>query len=95
MIVLSSTSLCSSAAPPVCFLQTQTTVCRTDYGVKAVCADDSNIVLFHPQDLHLHKFFQHCQLMRTTTEGSPAELIKYLKVIELSHGINEKEEFIM
>uniref|UniRef100_A0AAQ4RW84 Dedicator of cytokinesis 11 n=1 Tax=Gasterosteus aculeatus aculeatus TaxID=481459 RepID=A0AAQ4RW84_GASAC len=32
-------------------------------------------------DLHLHKFFQHCQLMRTTTEGSPAELIKYLKCL--------------
>lgn len=32
------------------------------------------------QDLHLHKFFQHCQLMRTASEGNPAELIKYLKV---------------
>ncbi|KAM8898432.1 dedicator of cytokinesis protein 11 isoform 3-T3 [Spinachia spinachia] len=35
----------------------------------------------YAQDLHLHKFFQHCQLMRTTTEGSPAELIKYLKCL--------------
>uniref|UniRef100_A0A3Q1ATQ0 Dedicator of cytokinesis 11 n=1 Tax=Amphiprion ocellaris TaxID=80972 RepID=A0A3Q1ATQ0_AMPOC len=35
----------------------------------------------YPQDLHLHKFFQHCQLMRTTSEGNPAELIKYLKCL--------------
>ncbi|XP_034021009.1 dedicator of cytokinesis protein 11 isoform X2 [Thalassophryne amazonica] len=35
----------------------------------------------YAQDLHLHKFFQHCQLMRTTSEGSPAELIKYLKCL--------------
>lgn len=33
-----------------------------------------------PQDLHLHKFFQHCQLMKTMSDGNPAELIKYLKV---------------
>lgn len=31
------------------------------------------------QDLYLHKFFQHCQLM--TSEGSSSELIRYLKVI--------------
>ncbi|XP_068164796.1 dedicator of cytokinesis protein 11 isoform X2 [Antennarius striatus] len=35
----------------------------------------------YAQDLHLHKFFQHCQLIRTTSEGSPAELIKYLKCL--------------
>ncbi|XP_061566530.1 dedicator of cytokinesis protein 11 [Cololabis saira] len=35
----------------------------------------------YPQDLHLHKFFQHCQLMRTTPEANPAELIKYLKCL--------------
>uniref|UniRef100_A0A667YGT6 Dedicator of cytokinesis 11 n=1 Tax=Myripristis murdjan TaxID=586833 RepID=A0A667YGT6_9TELE len=35
----------------------------------------------YTQDLHLHKFFQHCQLMRTTSEGNPAELIKYLKCL--------------
>uniref|UniRef100_A0A4W6D364 Dedicator of cytokinesis 11 n=1 Tax=Lates calcarifer TaxID=8187 RepID=A0A4W6D364_LATCA len=35
----------------------------------------------YAQDLHLHKFFQHCQLMRTTSEGNPAELIKYLKCL--------------
>ncbi|XP_047440248.1 dedicator of cytokinesis protein 11 isoform X2 [Mugil cephalus] len=35
----------------------------------------------YPQDLHLHKFFQHCQLMRTTSEGNQAELIKYLKCL--------------
>uniref|UniRef100_A0A8C7NFH8 Dedicator of cytokinesis 11 n=1 Tax=Oncorhynchus mykiss TaxID=8022 RepID=A0A8C7NFH8_ONCMY len=36
----------------------------------------------YPEDLHLHKFFQHCQLMRSSSEGNPAELIKYLKVRE-------------
>nr|XP_020471945.1 dedicator of cytokinesis protein 11-like isoform X3 [Monopterus albus]XP_020471947.1 dedicator of cytokinesis protein 11-like isoform X3 [Monopterus albus] len=35
----------------------------------------------YAQDLHLHKFFQHCQLMGTTSEGGPAELIKYLKCL--------------
>uniref|UniRef100_A0A7N8XCL2 Dedicator of cytokinesis 11 n=1 Tax=Mastacembelus armatus TaxID=205130 RepID=A0A7N8XCL2_9TELE len=35
----------------------------------------------YAQDLHLHKFFQHCQLMRTTSEGNSAELIKYLKCL--------------
>uniref|UniRef100_A0A4W5KV53 Dedicator of cytokinesis 11 n=1 Tax=Hucho hucho TaxID=62062 RepID=A0A4W5KV53_9TELE len=35
----------------------------------------------YPQDLHLHKFFQHCQLMRSSSEGNPAELIKYLKCL--------------
>lgn len=40
------------------------------------CNDDDEMCL--PQDLYLHKFFQHCQLM--TSEGNPAELIRYLKV---------------
>ncbi|CDQ74390.1 unnamed protein product [Oncorhynchus mykiss] len=35
----------------------------------------------YPEDLHLHKFFQHCQLMRSSSEGNPAELIKYLKCL--------------
>ncbi|XP_016528836.1 dedicator of cytokinesis protein 11 isoform X4 [Poecilia formosa] len=35
----------------------------------------------YPQDLHLHKFFQHCQLMKTMSDGNPAELIKYLKCL--------------
>ncbi|KAF0039043.1 hypothetical protein F2P81_009527 [Scophthalmus maximus] len=35
----------------------------------------------YAQDLHLHKFFQHCQLMRTTSEDNQAELIKYLKCL--------------
>uniref|UniRef100_A0A8C2ZDH2 Dedicator of cytokinesis 11 n=1 Tax=Cyclopterus lumpus TaxID=8103 RepID=A0A8C2ZDH2_CYCLU len=35
----------------------------------------------YAQDLHLHKFFQHCQLMRATSEGNPAELIKFLKCL--------------
>ncbi|XP_053717211.1 dedicator of cytokinesis protein 11 isoform X4 [Synchiropus splendidus] len=33
------------------------------------------------QDLHLHKFFQHCQLIAVTSEGNQAELIKYLKCL--------------
>ncbi|KAJ8008347.1 hypothetical protein DPEC_G00103890 [Dallia pectoralis] len=35
----------------------------------------------YPQDLHLHKFFQHCQLIRSSPEGNRAELIKYLKCL--------------
>ncbi|CAN9509721.1 unnamed protein product [Ophioblennius macclurei] len=35
----------------------------------------------YPQDLHLHKFFQHCQMMKTTSEGNQAELVKYLKCL--------------
>ncbi|RVE60178.1 hypothetical protein OJAV_G00178310 [Oryzias javanicus] len=35
----------------------------------------------YPQDPHLQKFFQHCQLMRTTSEGNPADLIKFLKCL--------------
>ncbi|KAM4537330.1 dedicator of cytokinesis protein 11 isoform 2-T2 [Odontesthes bonariensis] len=35
----------------------------------------------YPQDFHLHTFFQHCQQMRTTSEGNPVELIKYLKCL--------------
>ncbi|XP_046904810.1 LOW QUALITY PROTEIN: dedicator of cytokinesis protein 11 [Hypomesus transpacificus] len=35
----------------------------------------------YAQDLHLNKFFQHCQLMCSSAEGSPAELIKYLKCL--------------
>ncbi|XP_072315013.1 dedicator of cytokinesis protein 11 isoform X2 [Eucyclogobius newberryi] len=35
----------------------------------------------YAQDLHLHNFFQHCQLIRTTSEGSSTDLIKYLKCL--------------
>uniref|UniRef100_A0A8C1I073 Dedicator of cytokinesis 11 n=1 Tax=Cyprinus carpio carpio TaxID=630221 RepID=A0A8C1I073_CYPCA len=35
----------------------------------------------YTQDLHLHNFFQYCQLMRSTSQGNPAELIKYLKCL--------------
>uniref|UniRef100_A0A8C9VNL4 Dedicator of cytokinesis 11 n=1 Tax=Scleropages formosus TaxID=113540 RepID=A0A8C9VNL4_SCLFO len=35
----------------------------------------------HTQDPHLHRFFQHCQMMRAGSEDSPAELIKYLKCL--------------
>uniref|UniRef100_A0A671LQ05 Netrin 4 n=1 Tax=Sinocyclocheilus anshuiensis TaxID=1608454 RepID=A0A671LQ05_9TELE len=35
----------------------------------------------YTQDLHLHNFFQYSQLMRSTSQGNPAELIKYLKCL--------------
>ncbi|XP_051923810.1 dedicator of cytokinesis protein 11 isoform X2 [Hippocampus zosterae] len=35
----------------------------------------------YAQDLHLHKFFLHCQLTRNTSEDNRAELIKYLKCL--------------
>ncbi|XP_056115262.1 dedicator of cytokinesis protein 11 isoform X1 [Rhinichthys klamathensis goyatoka] len=35
----------------------------------------------YTQDLHLHNFFQHCQLMRSASQGNPAELVKYLKCL--------------
>uniref|UniRef100_A0A672QN44 Dedicator of cytokinesis protein 11-like n=1 Tax=Sinocyclocheilus grahami TaxID=75366 RepID=A0A672QN44_SINGR len=35
----------------------------------------------YTQDLHLHNFFQYCQLMRSTSQGNPAELVKYLKCL--------------
>lgn len=38
------------------------------------------------QDLYLHKFFQHCQLM--TSEGNSSELIRYLKVILVFHSFD-------
>ncbi|KAE8278918.1 Dedicator of cytokinesis protein 11 [Larimichthys crocea] len=45
----------------------------------------------YAQDLHLHNFFQHCQLMRTTSEGNPAELIKYLKCLHAMETAPTKE----
>uniref|UniRef100_A0A671XVV7 Dedicator of cytokinesis 11 n=1 Tax=Sparus aurata TaxID=8175 RepID=A0A671XVV7_SPAAU len=56
-------------------------LCQDTRKVKDLCVDDSVTGLLPPQDLHLHKFFQHCQLMRTTSEGNPAELVKYLKCL--------------
>ncbi|XP_056611466.1 dedicator of cytokinesis protein 11 isoform X2 [Triplophysa dalaica] len=35
----------------------------------------------YTQDLHLHNFFQHCQLMRSMSPGNLAELVKYLKCL--------------
>ncbi|XP_077597849.1 dedicator of cytokinesis protein 11 isoform X2 [Stigmatopora nigra] len=35
----------------------------------------------YAQDLHLHKFFLHCQLMNSASEDKQAELIKYLKCL--------------
>uniref|UniRef100_A0A672SK80 Dedicator of cytokinesis protein 11-like n=1 Tax=Sinocyclocheilus grahami TaxID=75366 RepID=A0A672SK80_SINGR len=35
----------------------------------------------YAQDLHLHNFFQYCQLMKSASQGNPAELVKYLKCL--------------
>ncbi|XP_076828065.1 dedicator of cytokinesis protein 11 isoform X2 [Brachyhypopomus gauderio] len=35
----------------------------------------------YTQDLHLHNFFEYCQQMRSTSEGNPTDLIKYLKCL--------------
>uniref|UniRef100_A0A673I0A1 Dedicator of cytokinesis protein 11-like n=1 Tax=Sinocyclocheilus rhinocerous TaxID=307959 RepID=A0A673I0A1_9TELE len=35
----------------------------------------------YTQDLHLHNFFQYCQLMKSASQGNPAELVKYLKCL--------------
>lgn len=45
-----------------------------------VCVVCRAAPFFLLQDLYLHQFFQHCQIIRSTSEGNPAELIKYLKV---------------
>lgn len=34
------------------------------------------------QDLHVHKFFHHCQLIQSGSKEVPGDLIKYLKVNE-------------
>uniref|UniRef100_A0A8C3IR41 Dedicator of cytokinesis 11 n=1 Tax=Chrysemys picta bellii TaxID=8478 RepID=A0A8C3IR41_CHRPI len=35
----------------------------------------------YTQDLHLHKFFQYCQLVQTGAKEVPGELVKYLKCL--------------
>uniref|UniRef100_A0A8B9YLI2 Dedicator of cytokinesis 11 n=1 Tax=Bos mutus grunniens TaxID=30521 RepID=A0A8B9YLI2_BOSMU len=35
----------------------------------------------YTQDLHVHKFFQHCQLIQSGSKEVPGELIKYLKCL--------------
>ncbi|XP_075797269.1 dedicator of cytokinesis protein 11 isoform X2 [Pelodiscus sinensis] len=35
----------------------------------------------YTQDLHLHKFFQHCQLVQAGAKEVPGELVKYLKCL--------------
>ncbi|XP_026793122.3 dedicator of cytokinesis protein 11 isoform X1 [Pangasianodon hypophthalmus] len=35
----------------------------------------------YTQDLHLHNFFQYCQLRKSASEGNLTELIKYLKCL--------------
>lgn len=47
--------------------------------------DESNCIWLFPsvfQDLHVHKFFHHCQLIQSGSKEVPGELIKYLKVNE-------------
>lgn len=55
----------------------------TDVDVQYLSGLTTQSVLFYDvicllQDLYLHKFFQHCQLM--ISEGNSSELIRYLKV---------------
>lgn len=35
----------------------------------------------YTQDLHVHKFFHHCQLIQSGSKEVPGELIKYLKCL--------------
>ncbi|XP_020819071.1 dedicator of cytokinesis protein 11 isoform X2 [Phascolarctos cinereus] len=35
----------------------------------------------YTQDLHVHKFFRHCQAIQSGTKAVPGELIKYLKCL--------------
>jgi hypothetical protein len=47
--------------------------------------NESNFTRLFPsvfQDLHVHKFFHHCQLIQSGSKEVPGELIKYLKVNE-------------
>lgn len=47
--------------------------------------NESNLIWLFPsvfQDLHVHKFFHHCQLIQSGSKEVPGELIKYLKVNE-------------
>ncbi|XP_063043622.1 dedicator of cytokinesis protein 11 isoform X2 [Engraulis encrasicolus] len=64
-------------------------------GDKKACSDikwvENSKVLFklrthvastvHSQDLHLDKFFQYCQSLKSGSEENPTELIKYLKCL--------------
>lgn len=55
--------------------------------VESLCfvGNESNFIWLYPsgfQDLHVHKFFQHCQLIQSGSKEVPGELIKYLKVNE-------------
>lgn len=47
--------------------------------------NESNLIWLFPsglQDLHVQKFFHHCQLIQSGSKEVPGELIKYLKVNE-------------
>ncbi|XP_066571023.1 dedicator of cytokinesis protein 11 isoform X2 [Amia ocellicauda] len=35
----------------------------------------------YTQDTHLHNFFQHCQMIQSGSQESPADLVKYLKCL--------------
>uniref|UniRef100_A0A5F4W7K0 Dedicator of cytokinesis 11 n=1 Tax=Callithrix jacchus TaxID=9483 RepID=A0A5F4W7K0_CALJA len=46
--------------------------------------NESNFIWLFPsvfQDLHVHKFFHHCQLIQSGSKEVPGELIKYLKCL--------------
>ncbi|KAK2494790.1 hypothetical protein MC885_001496, partial [Smutsia gigantea] len=47
----------------------------------------------YTQDLHVHKFFHHCQLVQSGSKEIPGELIKYLKVSE--QQLSAKGLFLM
>lgn len=57
---------------------------------------ESHGIGLHPsvfQDLHVHKFFHHCQLVQSGWKEVPGELIKYLKVSE--QQLSAKGLFLM
>lgn len=47
-------------------------------GKNGGCCTELTFHLF--QDMHLHKFFQYCQLVQAGAKEVPGELVKYLKV---------------
>uniref|UniRef100_A0A674DY32 Dedicator of cytokinesis 11 n=1 Tax=Salmo trutta TaxID=8032 RepID=A0A674DY32_SALTR len=71
-----------SATLPPGYLYDKTQDVKKSYPLLPLFKAKTNVAsTIYPQDLHLHKFFQHCQLMRSSSEGNPAELIKYLKCL--------------
>ena len=52
--------------------------CRVGVDKYGGCCVELVFLLF--QDVHLHKFFQYCQLVQAGAKEVPGELVKYLKV---------------